>query len=206
MFFSFSSSAKGQTTQTTPLIEARKEKTREFQTQLLHYFSKSDNKSNHHHEIPHLNFTPPPIISDFNSKWGNPSFQTLCFPMNLVYVCNLLRISVMIVLVFESRFWLGYCDQFYSTNSFFWESDPLSHGVSSLFAKYHTTSDYHMVSHGTWFQVPWNLWYHKIYGTCKTLLHALWIMKKYLSADTPDMHLRAGTLVVQNISIVLYRR
>ena len=25
------------------------EKTREFQTQLLHYFSKSDNKSNHHH-------------------------------------------------------------------------------------------------------------------------------------------------------------
>jgi len=24
-------------------------KTREFQTQLLHYFSKSDNKSNHHH-------------------------------------------------------------------------------------------------------------------------------------------------------------
>jgi len=49
MFFSFSSSAKGQTTQTTPLIEASKEKTREFQTQLLHYFSKSDNKSNHHH-------------------------------------------------------------------------------------------------------------------------------------------------------------
>jgi len=26
-------------------------KTREFQTQLLHNFSKSDNKSNHHHEI-----------------------------------------------------------------------------------------------------------------------------------------------------------
>jgi len=26
------------------------EKTREFQTQLLHYFSKSDNKSNHHHQ------------------------------------------------------------------------------------------------------------------------------------------------------------
>ena len=48
MFFSFSSSAKGQTTQTTPLIEARQEKTREFQTQLLHYFSKSKNKSNHH--------------------------------------------------------------------------------------------------------------------------------------------------------------
>jgi len=35
MFFSFSSSAKGQATQTTPLIEARSEKTREFQTQLL---------------------------------------------------------------------------------------------------------------------------------------------------------------------------
>jgi hypothetical protein len=49
MFFSFSSSVKGQTTQTTPLIEARQEKTREFQTQLLHYFSKSNNKSNHHH-------------------------------------------------------------------------------------------------------------------------------------------------------------
>jgi len=28
----------------------KKKKTREFQTQLLHYFSKSDNKSNHHHE------------------------------------------------------------------------------------------------------------------------------------------------------------
>jgi len=51
MFFSFSSSAKGQTTQTTPLIEARQEKTREFQTQLLDYFSKSDNKSNHHHVV-----------------------------------------------------------------------------------------------------------------------------------------------------------
>jgi len=48
--FCVSSSAQGQTTQTTPLIEARKEKTREFQTQLLHYFSKSDNKSNHHHQ------------------------------------------------------------------------------------------------------------------------------------------------------------
>jgi len=50
MFFSFSSSAKGQTTQTTPLIEARQEKTRVFQPQLLYYFSKSDNKSNHHQE------------------------------------------------------------------------------------------------------------------------------------------------------------
>jgi hypothetical protein len=49
MFFSFSSSATGQTTQTTPLIEARYEKKREFQTQLLLYFSKSYNKSNHHH-------------------------------------------------------------------------------------------------------------------------------------------------------------
>jgi len=38
-----------QTTKTTPLIKARQEKIREFQTQLLHYFSKSDNKSNHHH-------------------------------------------------------------------------------------------------------------------------------------------------------------
>ena len=28
-----------------------KKKTREFQTQLLHYFSKSDNKSNHHHHM-----------------------------------------------------------------------------------------------------------------------------------------------------------
>jgi len=31
------------------LYEARYEKTREFQTRLLHYCSKSDNKSNHHH-------------------------------------------------------------------------------------------------------------------------------------------------------------
>jgi len=54
MFFSFSSSAKGQITQTTPLIEVRQEKTKEFQTQLLHYFSKSDNKSNHHHHCPCL--------------------------------------------------------------------------------------------------------------------------------------------------------
>jgi len=50
MFFSFSSSGKGQTTQTTPLIEARQEKTREFQTQLLPYFSKSDDKSNYLHK------------------------------------------------------------------------------------------------------------------------------------------------------------
>ena len=33
------------------LCEARQEKTREIQTQLLHYFSKSDNKSNHHHYV-----------------------------------------------------------------------------------------------------------------------------------------------------------
>jgi len=52
--------------------------------------------------------------------------------LHLVYVCDLLRISVVNVLVFESRFSLGYCDQSYSTNSFFWESDPLSDGVSSL--------------------------------------------------------------------------
>ena len=32
------------------LCEARYEKTREFQTQLLHYFSKSDNKSHHHYK------------------------------------------------------------------------------------------------------------------------------------------------------------
>ena len=55
MIFSFSSSAKGQTLQTTPLIEARWEKTIEFQTQLLHDFSKSDNNSNHnHHSLIHI--------------------------------------------------------------------------------------------------------------------------------------------------------
>jgi len=43
MFFGFSSPAKRK--------KAKKEKTREFQTQLLHYFSKSDNKSNHHHNV-----------------------------------------------------------------------------------------------------------------------------------------------------------
>jgi len=32
-------------------IELRKEKTREFQTQLLYYFPKSDIKINHHHYI-----------------------------------------------------------------------------------------------------------------------------------------------------------
>jgi len=31
-------------------------KTREFQTQLLHYFSKSDNKSNHHHKDWHRQY------------------------------------------------------------------------------------------------------------------------------------------------------
>ena len=56
MFCSFSSSKTTQTTpfierttQTTPLIEARSEKMRAFQTQLLHYFAKSNNKSNHQH-------------------------------------------------------------------------------------------------------------------------------------------------------------
>jgi len=34
------------------LCEARQKKTRQFQTQLLHYFCKSDNKSNHHHYEP----------------------------------------------------------------------------------------------------------------------------------------------------------
>jgi len=38
-----------QRNQRPSLCEARKEKTREFQTQLLHYFSKGDNKSNHYH-------------------------------------------------------------------------------------------------------------------------------------------------------------
>ena len=72
MFFSFSSSAKGQTTQTTPLIEARQEKTREFQTQLLHYLSKSDNKSNHHHYIPFSKFTTNIQIQYFKTTFMCP--------------------------------------------------------------------------------------------------------------------------------------
>jgi len=32
-------------------VGSREEKTRKFQTQSLHYFSKCDNKSNHHHHI-----------------------------------------------------------------------------------------------------------------------------------------------------------
>jgi len=32
-------------------LSRKSSKTREFQTQLLHYFSKSDNKSNHHHPV-----------------------------------------------------------------------------------------------------------------------------------------------------------
>jgi len=50
-FFSGSTQNK-QRKQRLSLCEARQEKTREFQTQLLHYFSKSNNKSNHHHHWP----------------------------------------------------------------------------------------------------------------------------------------------------------
>ena len=63
MFFSFSSSAKGQTTQTTPLIETREEKTREFQTQLLHYFSESYNKNNHRQRAAREQPSPGPSPS-----------------------------------------------------------------------------------------------------------------------------------------------
>ena len=50
MFLSFHHLQKDkQRKQRHSLCEARQEKTREFQTQLLHYFSKSDNKSNHHY-------------------------------------------------------------------------------------------------------------------------------------------------------------
>jgi len=52
MFLSFSLHAKEYTTQTIikchSLCEARQEKTKEFQTQLLHSFSKSDIERNHH--------------------------------------------------------------------------------------------------------------------------------------------------------------
>jgi len=34
-----------------PALHMSQRKTREFQTQLLHYFSKSDNKSNHHQHL-----------------------------------------------------------------------------------------------------------------------------------------------------------
>ena len=53
-----------------------------------------------------------------------------------VYVCDLVQISDVNVLGFESRFSSGYCDQFYGTSSFFWESDLLSHGVSSFTCLY----------------------------------------------------------------------
>jgi len=51
MFFGFLSSAKGQTTQTTPLIEARQEKTREFQTQLLHFFLRASRSGGRESEL-----------------------------------------------------------------------------------------------------------------------------------------------------------
>ena len=49
--FSSSSTAKKdkQRKQRTSLCGTRKEKTKKFQTQLLHDFFKSDDKSNHHH-------------------------------------------------------------------------------------------------------------------------------------------------------------
>jgi len=40
-------------------------KTREFQAQLLHYFSKSDNKSNHHHLLLLLLLRSPPDSQEF---------------------------------------------------------------------------------------------------------------------------------------------
>jgi len=87
MFFSFSSSAKGQTTQTTPLIEARQEKTREFQTQLLHYFSKNDDKSGHHHTTLHI----PMMMKGSLMKASQPLRSGLATgEFAGVYVCTLM--------------------------------------------------------------------------------------------------------------------
>jgi len=56
IFISFEVRARRQTCQSLIFMSQKtgaelmnSQKTREFQTQLLHYFSKSDNKSNHHH-------------------------------------------------------------------------------------------------------------------------------------------------------------
>jgi len=91
MFFSFSSSAKGQTTQTTPLIEARQEQTREFQTQLLELlekeFSNSDNKSNHHHLV-HTTLTAKMRIHTRKHACATVQ-QLLCHANHCDPSCNL---------------------------------------------------------------------------------------------------------------------
>ena len=46
-------------------------KTKEFQTQLLHYFSKSDNKSNHHHLLRLWNTQK---IHDFVTRAASPTW------------------------------------------------------------------------------------------------------------------------------------
>jgi len=86
--------------------------------------------------------------------------------LHLVYVCDLLQISVVNLLVVESRFSFGNCDQFYRTNSFLGNQTPWVTVCPPYFAKYHTTSDYHMVSNGMWFK------YHTIYGTIESMVPA----------------------------------
>ena len=87
MFFSFSSSAKGQTTQTTPLIEARQEKTKEFQTQLLHYFSKNDDESDYHHTTLHI----PMMMKGSRMKASQPLRRGLATGnFARVYACTLM--------------------------------------------------------------------------------------------------------------------
>jgi len=67
---------------------------------------------------------------------------------------------------------LGYFDQFYSTNSFFWKSDLLSHGVSSytclLPYQLSTTIRHRMVVDSN---------YHRIYGTIQSMVPTqLWFL------------------------------
>jgi len=74
---------------TTPPIEARSEKTREFHTQLLHYFRKSDNKSNHHQSASHIE-----CMSSTNCN----SRLSTC-----VYACRLSRLLRAGLTVFVKR-------------------------------------------------------------------------------------------------------
>jgi len=90
----------------------------------------------------------------------------------LVYVCDLIRISVVDALGFESHFSLGFLYQFYSTNTFFWRVRPLESQCVLLYMPTTIpTIDYIL------YRMVVDSNFHRIYGIVESIVHAqLWFL------------------------------
>ena len=102
--------------------------------------------------------------------------------LHLVYVCDSLQISVVNVLVFESHFSLGYCDQFYSTTPFWGSVRPLESRCVLLVLP----NTIPLVT-TIWYRMVLDSKYHRIYGTIESMVPAQHIVAKYELWDSHEI-------------------